>query len=42
MPNVIRLGAPSHTVDGVPVAYEGHGTYCAAVLQSASGHFHAS
>lgn len=30
----IAEGDPHHTINGVPVAYEGHKTTCGAVLQS--------
>ena len=33
----IAEGDPEHTVNGVPVAYEGHKTTCGAVLQSTIG-----
>jgi uncharacterized Zn-binding protein involved in type VI secretion len=32
-------GDAHHTVDGVPVAYEGHKTTCGAVLESTVGSF---
>jgi len=35
----IAEGDPQHTIDGVPVAYEGHKTTCGALLQSTVGNF---
>ncbi len=32
-------GNPLHTIDGVPVAYEGHKTSCGAELIASAGHF---
>jgi len=33
----IAAGDPNHTIDGVPVAYEGHKTTCGATLISTIG-----
>ena len=32
-------GDPQHTIDGVPVAYEGHNTSCGASLIATVGNF---
>jgi len=37
--NIIE-GEARHTVDGVPVAYEGHKTSCGATLIATSGKLH--
>jgi uncharacterized Zn-binding protein involved in type VI secretion len=35
----ITEGDPHHTIDGIPVAYEGHMTSCGATLQSTTTKF---
>ena len=35
----IAQGDATHTLDGVPVAYEGHKTTCGAVLVASAGNF---
>ncbi|GGY62965.1 PAAR domain-containing protein [Pseudoduganella albidiflava] len=36
---IITEGSPVHSIDGIPVAYEGHKTSCGATLIATTGTF---